>query len=509
MQDTPPPLPRTPFPWKFVTIAAALVVVFGFLVFGAIFGWRTMTGQREWTRVKHDLLARGEKLTLVELAPEPVPAEDNFYADPLWEELHASGTGQNPGEPSLQKGKRQLDLLSPPITSPNYQKVAADYPDLSVSGTTVRGVLLKLIGDKEAEAARQRRAAEFILATLKEPEPILTRVTELAKRPDSCFPLNYDEGVAMHLNHLTYLLNLGQIFRIRTWAEISLGNREAALADTLTLLRLTKVSAREPILISQLVRVAMASLAIAAIRDGITAHAWSDADLAAFEHDLASINLVPDLMLALRGERGSFNQIADSLRKSPGEIRRLIEGTQAGPPDAEDRMGALGAGIFLRTFFSADQAFFNQLIQQCVDNLDRATEDGLTPKSMPEDAVKNLSKGPVLVKFRNFLSLLMLPALSGAGRRFADAQDQIRMTRVACALERYRLRHGCYPDTLDALTPDFLPALPVDVVTLKPIRYRTGEKEGFLLWTPGWNEKDDGGKPADRKTNDGDWIWGR
>ena len=43
---------------------------------------------------------------------------------------------------------------------------------------------------------------------------------------------------------------------------------------------------------------------------------------------------------------------------------------------------------------------------------------------------------------------------------------------LACALERYRLANGQFPETLDALVPKFVAKLPTDVITGTPLKYR-------------------------------------
>ncbi len=83
---------------------------------------------------------------------------------------------------------------------------------------------------------------------------------------------------------------------------------------------------------------------------------------------------------------------------------------------------------------------------------------------------------------------------------------------MACALERYRLAHGNYPETLDALAPQFIAAVPHDIINGQPLHYRRTEDGNFVLYSVGWNEIDDGGKIVFSKggrvdTEKGDWVW--
>ena len=86
------------------------------------------------------------------------------------------------------------------------------------------------------------------------------------------------------------------------------------------------------------------------------------------------------------------------------------------------------------------------------------------------------------------------------------------MAILACALERYRLDEGRYPEELSALVPRFVAVLPHDIINGQPLKYRRTENGRFILYSVGWNEKDDGGRVATNKDNhqdiqQGDWVW--
>ena len=109
-------------------------------------------------------------------------------------------------------------------------------------------------------------------------------------------------------------------------------------------------------------------------------------------------------------------------------------------------------------------------------------------------------------------ALMTAKLLLTSVRRFATAQTDVDMARVACALERHRLAHGQYPETLNALVPQFIESLPHDIINGQPLHYRPTPDGKFLLYSVGWNETDDGGKAAFTKNGNvdplkGDWVW--
>lgn len=105
-----------------------------------------------------------------------------------------------------------------------------------------------------------------------------------------------------------------------------------------------------------------------------------------------------------------------------------------------------------------------------------------------------------------------MPAFGAATGRFANGQNAVDMARVAIALERYRLAHGEYPESLDALTPQFIAKLPHDIINGQPLHYRRTSDGQFVLYSVGWNETDDDGEVGLNENGSvdrdkGDWVW--
>jgi hypothetical protein len=102
----------------------------------------------------------------------------------------------------------------------------------------------------------------------------------------------------------------------------------------------------------------------------------------------------------------------------------------------------------------------------------------------------------------NFSSILLkeatLEAVMGAGQ-------------IGLACKIYKNREGHFPEDIATLVPDILDELPIDPFTGKPYVYRLQE-DGFIVYSFGSNEKDDGGKGTFQFTQlvmekDDDWTW--
>lgn len=104
---------------------------------------------------------------------------------------------------------------------------------------------------------------------------------------------------------------------------------------------------------------------------------------------------------------------------------------------------------------------------------------------------------------------MLLPAVQTVPRRAALTQTGVDQLVAACALERFRLAHVELPNTLDALVPQYLAAVPRDVIDGQPLRYRREGLDKFSLWSVGSNQTDEGGEVVrnDERLDEtkGDW----
>ena len=100
----------------------------------------------------------------------------------------------------------------------------------------------------------------------------------------------------------------------------------------------------------------------------------------------------------------------------------------------------------------------------------------------------------------------MAPHFGAACQTTALNQTEVNQGLVACALERYQLAHGEYPETLDALIPQFIDKIPHDVIGGQPPHYGRAADGTFLLYSIGWTGRDNGGVRG-KSNADGDWVW--
>ncbi len=120
--------------------------------------------------------------------------------------------------------------------------------------------------------------------------------------------------------------------------------------------------------------------------------------------------------------------------------------------------------------------------------------------------------GEIETSHRYYLAAILLPTLNRAAAHFRNRTDR-RLAATALAIAIYRSDNdGQLPPTLEALVPDYLPAVPRDPMAVDaPLAY---DADRALLWSVGTNNLDDGGdaSPApsrdssDRGTGPHDWA---
>jgi hypothetical protein len=243
-------------------------------------------------------------------------------------------------------------------------------------------------------------------------------------------------------------------------------------------------------LVAAMINVAVAGLYADIIGKNLQMHAWQETQLLGLEKQLSEVHLMIPVAAAFRSE--------------PAADARTLE--KASTKDITAALGADGnllriapRGWILQNIAN-ETPFFYPAVEAF--DIDR---EYMSPGAC-KDGAKRLEqfvahKSP----YRIFASHL-IPNIFKAAQTTARNQNLINQALAACALERYRIANGSYPDSLDALAPQFIEKLPHDIINGGPLKYRKTDNS-FVLYSIGWNEKDDGGIQDTKNPENGDWVW--
>lgn len=477
---------------KFIGLGLAVGV--GVLLI-AIAG-ENLRGKKAWEKFRKEWEAKGEVFDYKKILPKPVPTEKNFAHTPLLKPLfnHEWDKDLSEGKPRDPEAFKQATALF---------GMAGKRPDLASwpIGKPINLAAWQKFFRTEKGWPKPDKAgepADDILAALKKFEKDLATLSQAARdRPLCRFDIKYEATFAALLPHMQVLRNAARAYTLRALAQLAKKNSAAALADVEMSLFLVECLADEPILISQLVRIAILKTVLQPVWEGLRQGQWTAAQLAVIDARLGKVDMLKGYALAFRGERDLGNLMIDRLR----------DGAMA---NAADILGAevgklmLAADLAPAGWIDQNKVRLNRLHMEFTFKMVDLKARRVRPDVAEafDDMFRDPPGGPY-----NILVNLLMPAIGRVSVRTGEAQASVDMARIACQLEAHKLAKGVYPKSLAALN-----AAPKDVYSGKPYRFKP-LKDRHLIYSLGWNEKDDGGqsilkpKAQQRDEEKADLVW--
>lgn len=464
------------------------------------------SGAREWSRVEKKLIEGGVELDPLKLVREAPPADRNFGAHPLLISLIQFEKGED-GElvyDDPEKVEEIRKLVAP--RGPEGDYFAADWLTRERTDFESLAEVLELEGDP----------VESIVAWIRSHEPTIAELDRAAQRPEAVYPLSVEgtfiEQVTMELPYVQDFMNLARFQALRACAELKAGSEGEARKALHTLHQLGKVSDSQPLLISHLVGVSIHNFEMSAIWYGLREDLWSEESLAWIQSRLAGEpdRFVANLEKALNFELcvfiiGGMDFLkAVNSGESPEGLGELL-GTG-------DR-ASYGYSLIPDGIWDHNKAFAAEWIYE--SSLGPLSRGEIGNGEMEKDLGAQVRIGGFPAP-RRFMAGIMVPAVSSVAKRSFSAATIVDFARVSCGLELYRKREGSYPESLAALVPRDLEAVPEDRLSPsdEPIRYRR-EGNRYLLYSVGQNQTDEKGEVAFRNGSNtrinrdkGDLVWG-
>ena len=463
--------------------AVALMAVAMVLLFYGYQNWRS---QRRWDAFQKELKQRSESLELSVLMPGPVPAAQNFAQSQAFQNLLNRKPANAPAAALLQKSFQhsQVEAVVGSFNNALTPWIQQGFADFDTQ--------LKWIVPKTSSNAGKDRK-QFALAVwdgLKPLEEDLLAVAAAAQLP--FFQLttnrNADAVYQSNLRELSAMEQLHFLFQLRACVRLALDRPEEAGQDVLTSLRLAQLARQSPDIKSSMRVNILLARSMQPLWEGLVDHAWSESQLAVFKNELAQFDLLSDHTNAIRrfvlGHVGTWRTIADKKTLTFSDPRS-------------------GGGPFSQGLWEWQPRAWRY--DNCIQ-LYRAGQEAI--------ASVDGAAGRVGVNYQSS-DLTGLP-LDGASSqllqqnwwwpadatRVSFAQNAVHQAVIACALERFRLAHGTYPETLNPLMPDFLRRIPNDTIRGRPMFYQRNDRGGYDLRGAGPNGTIDQGK-----TTSDDWLW--
>lgn len=426
------------------------------------------------------LRAQGEKLTIAELPPLPPTNGPN-------------------GAPALYSAASQLGSLRDPVpamsaVAPGRARVAWTQAVLPTEDTT--NLWPRLAAEVETNQA------------------VLAAVRAALASPVLRFDLDYSLGPALPLPHLARLKDAAQWLTAATLLDLHEGRATEAWEDLRASAALAENYGDEPLLISQLVSIAINQIVLSATWEAIQAPGWGDDQLAELQTAWASPDFLRRAEASFAMERAMASQVFAQCRNSYEEYRSLASSAMTGGASAnasglldygEEFLKAPGA-VLRRTpigylawrwlWSYEDELVQAELWQAALEATRMARADSTFTTALKhfDGAVARVLKSHPNAD--DWLPLIDGGVMRNLLLRLADVETERRVFVTAIALGRYHLRHGRDPAELSALVPEFLAAVPRDPMDGQPLRYRLNPDSSFLLYAVGEDGVDNGGDPS-------------
>ncbi len=259
------------------------------------------------------------------------------------------------------------------------------------------------------------------------------------------------------------------------------GDPRGAVQACQSLFHVERAIADQPTLIGQLVRFAGQAIAVNALERALAQGEATEVELAALQAMIEQDIAEPQLYYGMRGERAGQELFARSIKEGKAKVSDIM-GMTAGP-------GGGGPGFLERTL---DQ-FPGIIERQFVDCLVLSHELTKISKLPPEEMLAAFKESESKIHSASMLARLLTPATHKVAEAHVRTLANLRCMRALLAAERFRLKSGRWPESLDELVKEkLLSDLPVDPYDGKPLRLkRLGD--GVLVYSVNRDKTDNGG----------------
>jgi len=333
--------------------------------------------------------------------------------------------------------------------------------------------------------------AERIVARYPKAIPFVRRAVEM---PECRFPVNWEEGFNAMFPHLSSVRHLSQLLGATAVLDARSGRVDEALDSIELGLRMSECLKDEPSLISQLARTHSVTVMTGCLREVLRRGDINETRARRLSDTLARINTTSGCVRAMQGERAEGLWLFDRI-KTKGAAA-----TFAPDPVPLGSTLRIEASYLGRPLLHADELAYIRMMNRVVDGAALSYREyrarGLDSLDLPD------------IPGYAALSNLLCPVFTRARIATDLGMAEVTGSRIVLALEAYRGRHGSYPASLGELRSLGWKLQTEDPFSGKEFMYRT-EGKGFLLYSVGRDLRDDGGHepPVNRDSDLGDIVW--
>jgi hypothetical protein len=321
----------------------------------------------------------------------------------------------------------------------------------------------------------------LVRAEVERAGPALAEALQVTDTPQGRFPIEwrpayFDTNLEKVQQSRSVAALLGHAALVRAHD----GDFREALGCVRAGLCVARALGDEPCVLTYVVRVAHVHTALQSLESTLALGRPSVSDFAELAVVMASEDEeAPALCLnALRGERAGAHKMFQAYEHgevSLAELMRLVD------------MNPNGAGIMGPLVVTTVRETHAAYLRHLTALIEAAKRPEADQPELFKEALRALDADPKAVFARR-----LVPAVDRVVTTQLRCQARLRCAQTGLAAERYRQNQGQWPDSLDALVPEYLSRIPVDPFDGQPVRLRR-TPDGVAIYSVGPDRKDDGG----------------
>lgn len=339
---------------------------------------------------------------------------------------------------------------------------------------------------------------------------VFAMVDEAGKRPDCWLPGDYSIPFSSPIANFVAVRTAAQLMGSRAQAFLLLDRPDEAYAELQRIDVLNRIVTAKPMtVVSAMIYVAITGLQISVVADGFAMGAWQERHWRGFIENYSTRQLLPQVVDALRsGERAGVLELIEQLSTDGG--RRVIE------QDPGLKSMADFFRVTPRGWAPLNAAYYARAVQKQIELLSEMPAiDPQGARRLNDEMIAQLeqSRSPTRMMAR-----IAVINLNKAAQTMTRNQTGIEHLIIASALELQRKKNGQYPETIGELSSEFFKRDPSHVIRGKALRYERRKNGEYVLYSIGWNGKDDMAPLLanqdtpmfdifESKTAADDWVW--
>jgi hypothetical protein len=459
-----------------------------------------LRGQIALKRFKRHLTARGFKLTVAEFRSPRAQGEN--------------------GAPAFLQAAQRLPSGSTLVTNPPPRMA------LLSSGHAV-------VGFREEEWVEYEFTNRWseMARELKQNEQPLQLIRAALAKPNFDNNVDLKAGPNVRFVHLSAAKPASLWLAVQAQLCLHEGRNKEALDNLIAESSIPRFLETDRILISELVRIAVAAIARTTVWESLQADGWSDTNLAQLAQIWQVTTFAPNIIQDLEGELifglGEYDLMRSSNSNAVNSIFGLQflgladsqlpwwERTMRLAPGGEKFVDFIKEQLYCRlwrfAWLDQDELHYLRFMEGLIDLAHQAqSEKSLAHMDGPLEALLIPAVRSSFYNDLRYPQVVSFGILANAFKKSMKAETERSIVLAAIGLKRYTLRSGKFPTDLQALVPEILASIPIDYMNGEPIKYRLESDGAFVLYSVGDDLKDDGGDASlpSKKSGSGN-LWNR